>query len=61
MHPVTVWRKINCLPCSPSSLEVVITSLAYLFKMYGFMLATCVTAGKSPELLANQVNRTATV
>lgn len=55
MHPVTSLRKINCLPCSSSSLEVVIASLEYLLKIYGFMLAGWVTAGEGSKSLAIQV------
>lgn len=55
MHPVTVLRKISGLPCSSSSLQAVIASLAHLLKICVFMLASWLTACKDPELLAIQV------
>lgn len=55
MHPVTVLRKINCLPCSSSSLEAVIAGLAHLIKIRGFILAGWVSACKGPESSAIQV------
>lgn len=55
MHHLRALRKINCLCCSSSSLEVVIASLPYFFSIYCFMLASWVTSGKGPESLAVQV------